>query len=69
MVIYAISIGPLALVLTLQSAQVFFSLFLGYLLTFLMPEFFKEEINRHGVIKNIICSIVMFGGVYLIQTK
>lgn len=65
--LFAITIGPVALVMVLGSTQVLYGFLLGTLLTVIAPSIFKEDISVKSLSNKLIWSLIMFAGVWLIQ--
>lgn len=63
----AISLGSVSLVSVVASSQVFFAITLGWLLTLLFPQIFKENISRKGLLKKFSLAIVAIIGIALIS--
>jgi drug/metabolite transporter (DMT)-like permease len=63
----AISLGPVALVSVLGSSQIFFGIMAGWLLTVLAPAIYREPISHADLLRKGALSLVLFGGVYLIN--
>jgi drug/metabolite transporter (DMT)-like permease len=64
---FAIYLGPVALASVVMSIQAFYGIALGVLLTMLFPKIFHEEIDKKTVLKQVICFIILFIGLILIQ--
>lgn len=65
---YAITVAPLALVLTLNGFQPFFVFLIGLVGTMLLPKVFNENISKRSVIHKAVCitaSIVGLAILYL----
>lgn len=63
----AVMLGPAALVSILGSTQIFFAIFAGIFLTFLMPKIFKEEISKKALIKKTFLGLTAVLGIYLLS--
>lgn len=62
----AITLGPVALVGVLGGVQVFYGLLFGVLLTTLFPHIFREDIDKHTLMIKVMCSLLLFAGVWAI---
>ena len=63
---YAISLGSVVLVNSLQGVQYVFLLILGVIITILKPQAIKENISRSVIIQKIFAIILIFLGLYFI---
>ena len=62
----AVSLGSASLVSVLQSTQVFFGIFVGWVLTLAAPAVFQEDITRRGLARKGLLAGVMFTGLLLV---
>lgn len=63
----AFSLGAVALVAVLENTQIFYGIFLGYLLTKMIPKVFKENIEKKELLKKIFASVILFFGILLMK--
>jgi len=66
LVFFAYSIGPAALVSVVGSAQSFFAMIIGYLLTVFWPLIAKEDISNDNVFRKITAFFILVAGLYMI---
>lgn len=64
--ILAFSLGPVALVDVVVGVQVFYGILLGFVLTHLFPQIFKEDTSRAGLTLKITSAVALFYGIYLL---
>jgi drug/metabolite transporter (DMT)-like permease len=64
---YATLFAPLALVSVVGSTQPLVVLFLGAILTILLPKIFQENITRRALLQKLLFIIVILGGVFIIN--
>lgn len=64
---FAYSLGPAALVSVVGSAQAFWGILAGAVLTLLFPRIFKEDIGKDTIVKKVVCSAVMITGIWLVS--
>ena len=62
----AVSLGPLALVSVIGSTSVFFGVIFGTVLTILLPNVFREDLSKSGLIKKFSFAALAFMGIYFI---
>jgi len=62
----AVSMGPPALISVLGSTQIFYGIFLGIILTMLLPKVFKENLSKQELYKKMFLGAVTFVGVVLL---
>jgi uncharacterized membrane protein len=65
--IAAISLGPVALVVVIGSTQLFYGIFIGLVLTIIMPSVYNENIEKREIIRKIGLSGIAFYGIYLLS--
>jgi drug/metabolite transporter (DMT)-like permease len=63
---YAFTLAPAALVSVVGSAQPFFVLVYGLLLSVLLPHIVKEEIDKATIGTKVISILLIFFGIYLL---
>lgn len=62
----AVALGPVALVSVLGSAQIFFGIVLGWILTTVAPAKFHENVTRQNLLQKAALALVLFGGITLV---
>ncbi|HUC20094.1 MAG TPA: hypothetical protein VMR98_01205, partial [Candidatus Polarisedimenticolaceae bacterium] len=64
---YAILLGPLAIVSVLGSAQVFYGILYGTVLTLAIPKLFKEDITPKAMARKVTLSAILVFGIWLLS--
>lgn len=64
---FAILIGPIALVAAIGTAQVFFAIIYGWVLTMIWPSIFQESIDAKSLWKKFVLTLLLCFGIWLIQ--
>ncbi len=63
---YAYTLGPIALVNVLEGSQTFYGVIYGFILAYMYPRLFKEEIIHTSLLKRVGVTIAIFTGLWLI---
>lgn len=66
LVFWAVLLGPVALVDVVVSVQVFYAIAAGWVLTYLFPQIFKEDLSKSTLLLKIASAITLMVGVFLI---
>ena len=65
--VLAFSLGPVALVDVVVGIQVFYGIAIGWLLTWVFPKIFDEDMSKKGLLLKIIAALTLFYGLFLIR--
>ena len=63
---FAITVAPMALVLTLNGLQPFFVFFIGAIGTLLVPKIFNEDISKRIMAQKVICILISIIGLIIL---
>lgn len=63
--LYAYALGPTSLVSVLSSTHALFGILYGYILTRLLPKYFKEDLKKEAMIKKSLLGILIIIGICL----
>lgn len=63
---FAITIAPMAIVLTLNGLQPFFVFLIGLIGTIILPKFIKEDITKRTIFQKAICIIISIIGLAIL---
>lgn len=63
---YAYSIGPASLVSVLGSTQVLFGVLYGYILTTLLPKYFKEDVKKETIVQKLLWGVLFLVVIFFV---
>ena len=63
----AVALGPVAIVSILGSTQIFYGIFIGIVLTVILPKVFNENLTKSGIIKKLLLGVIAFVGIVLVS--
>lgn len=62
----AVTLGPAALVSVLSGTQAFYAILLGWILTLIAPQIFRESITRADLVRKAALAALLFVGLWLV---
>lgn len=64
--VWALTLGPVALVASLEGVQVIFVFIMAVLLSIFLPRIIKEELDRKNLFLKLLALVLMLGGIGLL---